>query len=81
MKENNKNNYPDLETISKNNNNNFSFEILGEDEHEKLRILSGKNINQNLSSFDPSEDIVSESKSNINLFGSDKNNKKIISEK
>ena len=76
MKEDNKNNYPDLETISKNNNNNFSFEILGEDEHEKLRILSGKNINQNLSSFDPSEDIVNESKSNINLFGSDKNNKK-----
>ena len=76
QKEENKNAYPDLEKKSKNENDNFSFEILGEEEHEKLRILSGKNIKQDLSSFDPSDDIVSESKSNINIFGSDQNNKK-----
>jgi len=73
---NNKNIYPDLDKKTKNNHDDLSFEILGEEEQEKLRILSGKNINQDLSTFDPSDDIVNNSKSNINLFGSDKNNKK-----
>ena len=73
----NQNIYPDLEKKSssdKNTNNNFSFEILGEDEHEKLKILSGKNISKDLSNFDPSEDIVSNSSKNViykNLFDSD----------
>jgi len=63
-----KNSYPDLETINKNsmnnnnksnnnNNDNFTFEILGEDEHEKLKILTSNNKND-FSNFDPSDDIV-----------------------
>ena len=79
LNEEDKNDYPDLDVITKNsnnkNNNNYSFEILGEEEQEKLRILSGKNIKQDFSSFDPNDDIVNNSKSNISLFRSDSKNK------
>ena len=83
IKDNNNNDYPDLDTINKNTNNNpnnnninFSFEIIGEEEQEKLRILSGKNLKPDLSNFDPNDDIVDNSKSSINFFRSDSQNKK-----
>jgi hypothetical protein len=79
IKEENKNIYPDLDKKSKNNEDNFSFEILGEEEKEKLKILTSKNIKKDFESYDPNDEIVNNSSSsNIiykNLFGTDKNNK------
>ena len=67
VKNNNNNNiYPGFDKKSNSEkNNNFSFEILGEDEHEKLKILSGKNIKQDFSISDPSDDIVTDFSKNM----------------
>ena len=76
IKDNNKEIYPDFEKQEENINNKekgrLSFEMVDDDEVEKLRILT--NNKKDFTSFDPSDDIVNkDSSDNTNIIYSSKN--------